>query len=94
MRTNRAAQNAKGTIVTSKNYLGRRARIMAGVMLVTAAASVTGLLGATAPANAATDAYIALAVGDVNDAPPVRTAEGSAIGPDQDQINGSALSTA
>jgi tetrahydromethanopterin S-methyltransferase subunit D len=59
--------------MTSNNTFGRRPRIGAGVMLLTAAASVTGLLGAAAPANAAPDAYVVLSVGDVNDAPPVRT---------------------
>jgi hypothetical protein len=63
---------------------------MAGVVLV-AGASLTGLLGATAPANAAPDAYVALAAGLLNDAPPVRTAGGSAIGPDQSVAGQQAL---
>jgi hypothetical protein len=78
--------------MTSNNTFGRRPRIGAGVMLLTAAASVTGLLGAAAPANAAPDAYVVLSVGDVNDAPPVRTVGGSSIGPDASQANGASLS--
>lgn len=58
-------------------------------MLVTAGASIAGLLGAAAPANAA-DAYVVLAAGDVNDAPPVQTVGGVYIGPDKN--TGAALS--
>lgn len=61
-------------------------------MLVMAGASVAGLLGAAAPANAAPDAYVVLSAGDVNDAPPVRTVGGMSIGPDATQANGISLS--
>ena len=61
-------------------------------MNVAAAASVTGLLGAAAPANAAPDAYVVLSVGDINDAPPVQTVGGSSVGPDASQANGASLS--
>jgi hypothetical protein len=91
MRTNRAATNIRDKIMTNDNTSRRRGPIM-GVMLVTAAASIGGLLGAAAPANAAPDAYVALAVGDINDAPPVRTAGGIYIGPDTNQANGASLS--
>jgi hypothetical protein len=87
---NRASPNTKDNIVTSINTSKRRARMMAGVMLMTAGAGVTGVLGAAAPANAANDAYVVLAAGDVNDAPPVQTVGGIYIGPDQN--NGAALS--
>lgn len=69
----------------------RRIRIMAGVVLVTAGPSVSGLLGPAAPANAAADAYIALAVGDANDAPPVQTIGGMSIGPDANQADQESL---
>lgn len=59
----------------------RRIRIMAGVVLVTAGPSVSGLLGPAAPANAAADAYIALAVGDANDAPPSKPSAVCRSGP-------------
>jgi hypothetical protein len=78
--------------MTSNNTSGRRPRVMAGVMLVTAGTSVIGLLGAAAPANAAPDAYVVLSAGDVNDAPPVRTVGGMSIGPDASQANGASLS--
>ena len=70
----------------------RQVRIKTGVMLVTAGASVAGLLVAAAPANAAPDAYVALSVGYLNDAPPVRTAGGMSIGPDNDQAAHASLS--
>jgi hypothetical protein len=79
----------KDNIMTSNTISRRKVRTMAGLMLVTAGASVAGMLGAAAPANAA-DAYIVLAAGDVNDAPPVQTVGGTYIGPDQN--TGAALS--
>ena len=75
--------------MTNNNTFRRRGPIM-GAMLVTAAASIGGLLGVAAPANAAPDAYVVLAAGDLNDAPPVNTVGGIYIGPDQN--NGAALS--
>jgi hypothetical protein len=75
--------------MTSNNTSGRRGRTMAGVMLVAAGASVTGLLGAAAPANAAADSYVALAVGYANDAPPVKTIGGMSIGPAADEAGAS-----
>lgn len=68
--------------MTSNNTLLRRLRITAGVMLMAAGASVTGVVGTTATANAANDA---VSVGLANDAPPVRTVGGMSIGPDADQ---------
>jgi hypothetical protein len=76
------------SIKTSK----RRARILTGVMLVSASAGLTGLLGATAPANAANDGFVAAAVGLLNDAPPVNTVGGLGIGADQNQAYQAALS--
>ena len=78
--------------MTSINTSKRRARMMAGVMLMTAGAGVTGVLGATAPANAANDAYVAVAIGLVNDAPPVTTVGGLSINADQNQDYQGALS--
>ena len=78
--------------MTSINTSKRRARMMAGVMLMTAGAGVTGVLGATAPANAANDAYVAVAIGLVNDAPPVTTVGGLSINADQNQAYQGALS--
>ncbi len=89
---NRASPNTKDNIVTSINTSKRRARMMAGVMLMTAGAGVTGVLGATAPANAANDAYVAVAIGLVNDAPPVTTVGGLSINADQNQAYQGALS--
>jgi hypothetical protein len=77
--------------VTSINTSKRRARIMAGVLLVTASAGVSGLLGAAAPANAANDGFVAAAVGLLNDAPPVNTVGGLGIAADQNQAYQAAL---
>lgn len=77
--------------MTSINTSKRRARIMAGVLLVTASAGVSGLLGAAAPANAANDGFVAAAVGLLNDAPPVNTVGGLGIAADQNQAYQAAL---
>ena len=79
--------------MTSINAAKRRVRMTAGVMLIAAAAgSVTSALGATATANAAPDAYVALSVGLANDNPPVRTVGGMSIGTDADQARIASLS--
>jgi hypothetical protein len=91
MRPNRAPPNTKDNIMTI-NTSKRRTRMMAGVMLMTVGAGVTGVLGATAPANAANDAYVAVAVGLVTDAPPVTSVGGLSINADQDQAAHGALS--
>ncbi|MGV0850766.1 DUF4189 domain-containing protein [Mycolicibacterium phlei] len=56
---------------------GRRARTTAAVLLASAASAV-GMIGVAAPAHAA-DQFIALAVGFVNENPPVTMAGGSGI---------------
>jgi hypothetical protein len=66
--------------------------MMAGAMLVTAAASVGSLLGTTAPATAAPESYVAVAVGLLSDAPPVGSVGGYSIDPDQNKANQAALS--
>ena len=77
--------------MTSTNTSQGPGRIIAGVMLVAAAASVAGLLGPAAPAHAATDAYVAVAVGLINDAPPVTTVGGLSIAADQNSAYQGAL---
>jgi hypothetical protein len=57
---------------------------MAVVILVAAAATVAGVVGAPAPANAA-DAHIALSLGFINENPPVTMAGGSAIAATKDE---------
>jgi hypothetical protein len=76
--------------MTSNNTLKRRVS-MAGVMLVTAGATVTGLLGAAAPASATDYPFVAIAVGLLNDAPPVQTVGGLSIDPDQNKASQGAL---
>jgi hypothetical protein len=71
--------------MTRSNAPGQRPRVMAAAVLVAAAAAVAGLVGATAPANAAPDAHIALSLGYINENPPVTMAGGSAIAASQDQ---------
>ena len=78
--------------MTRINTSKRRARVFAGVVLMTAGTSVTGVLGATAPANAADDLYVAVAVGLLNDAPPVATVGGISISATQDQAAHGSLS--
>jgi len=77
--------------VTIINTSKRRAQTLAGIMLLTASAGVTGLLGAAAPANAANDGFVAAAVGLLNDAPPVNTVGGLGIAADQNQAYQAAL---
>jgi hypothetical protein len=60
-------------------------RVAVHARLVAAGATVAGMVGAVAPANAAPDAYIALALGYINANPPVTMAGGSAINTDQEQ---------
>src|SRR3954454_10319160 len=66
-----------------------RGRTIAATLLASAA-TVVGLFGAAAPANAA-DQYIALALGYVNENPPVTMAGGSAIAGSQDAAAQGAL---
>lgn len=82
--------------MTSNNTSTPHRRIMAGVMVLAAGASVAGLLGAAAPATAAptgaaANSYVAVAIGDVNDAPPVTTVGGLSIAADQNQAYQGAL---
>ena len=69
---------------------GRRGRTIAAVLLA-AIAIVVGMVGAPAPAHAA-DQYIALALGYVNENPPVTMAGGSAINADEQQAAFGSLS--
>ena len=63
--------------ITFQDHTRWRGRTVAAVLLA-AAATVAGMVGAPAPAHAA-DQYIALALGYVNENPPVTMAGGSAI---------------
>jgi hypothetical protein len=74
---------------TYRGRTGRRCRTTAATLLA-AAASVVGMVGVAAPAQAA-DQYIALALGYVNENPPVTMAGGSAIAATQDQAAQGAL---
>ena len=75
---------------THKRRPGRRGRTIAAVLLA-AIAIVVGMVGAPAPAHAA-DQYIALAIGYVNENPPVTMAGGSAINADEQQAAFGSLS--
>ena len=75
---------------THKRRPGRRGRTIAAVLLA-AIAIVVGMVGAPAPAHAA-DQYIALALGYVNENPPVTMAGGSAINADEQQAAFGSLS--
>jgi hypothetical protein len=66
-----------------------RGRTVAATLLASAA-TVAGLVGTVAPANAA-DQYIALALGYVNENPPVTMAGGSSIAGTQDAAAQGAL---
>jgi hypothetical protein len=73
---------------TSKRRAGRRGRTIAAIVMAAGAVTV-GLL---TPASAhAADQYIALALGYVNENPPVAMAGGSSIGGNQDQAAQGAL---
>lgn len=73
-----------------RRHSGRRGRTIAAILLATVA-TVLGMVSTTAPAHAA-DQYIALALGYVNENPPVTMAGGSAINSDQQQAAFGALS--
>jgi len=68
---------------TSHRGDGRRGRTIAAVLLA-AFAGVIGMISTPPPAHAA-DAFIALAIGFINENPPVTMAGGSAISATQDQ---------
>lgn len=74
---------------TYQSRAGWRGQIIAAILL-TAATTVVGMVGAAPPAHAA-DQYIALALGYVNENPPVTMAGGSAISGTQDQAAQGAL---
>ncbi len=75
--------------ITEQGKSSRRGRAIVGTLLASAA-SVVGMIGVAAPAHAA-DQYIALALGYVNENPPVTMAGGSAISGDQNQAAQGAL---
>jgi hypothetical protein len=68
--------------MTSTIKSSRRSRAIIGTLLASAA-SVTGMIAVAAPAQAA-DQYIAVALGYVNENPPVLMAGGSSINGNQD----------
>ena len=72
----------------------RRAQHLASVMLLSAGAAASGLLGNAPSAHAADDYEIFLATGEANQTPPVQTVGGLAIGleADRDQAYQIALS--
>src|ERR1700712_3328619 len=77
--------------VTSTKTQKSRLRITAGALVVAAGTSVLSLFGGGAPPHAA-DSYIALAIGFVNETPPVTVVGGSSIGPDRNQAGIGSLS--
>jgi hypothetical protein len=78
---------------TNRNHRRRRISSGAATMLIAAGAVVAAQLGAAAPATAKYDNYfVAIAVGELNDAPPVQTVAGLMIGPDEGQTDQKALS--
>jgi hypothetical protein len=89
-RSAQRSDNLTGAImtITSKSRTGRQGRT-AAALFVAAGAAAVGLL-TPAPAQAA-DQYIALALGYVNENPPVTMAGGSSIGSSQEQAAQGAL---
>jgi hypothetical protein len=75
--------------MTTTNKSGRRGRAIVGTLLASAASAV-GMIAVAAPAQAA-DQYYAVALGYVNENPPVTMAGGSAISGNQDQAGQGAL---
>ena len=74
---------------TNQTRISWRGRAIVGTLLASAA-SVVGLVGVAAPAQAA-DQYIALALGYVSENPPVTMAGGSSIAATQDAAGQGAL---
>jgi hypothetical protein len=78
-------------IMTNNNTSRRCTQIMASVMVVAAGASVAGLIGA-APAGAApTIDFVAIAGGQLNDAPPVQSVAAFAENADANAADQQAL---
>jgi hypothetical protein len=75
---------------THQGLVSWRRRTNAAVLLAAAATAAVGIVGAPAQAHAA-DQYIALALGYVNENPPVTMAGGSAIATTQDAAAQGAL---
>jgi hypothetical protein len=75
--------------ITHERRFGRRSRTIAAALLA-AIAIVVGMVGAPAPAHAA-DQFIALAMGFINENPPVTMVGGSAINSTQQQAGQGAL---
>ena len=77
---------------TNRNHR-RRISSGAATMLIATGTVVAFQLGAAAQATAQYDNYyVAIAVGDLNDAPPVQTVAGLMIGADEGQVDKKALS--
>jgi len=85
----RGRDNFTGENMTSTIKSSRRGRALVGTLLASAA-SVVGMVAVAAPAQAA-DQYIAVALGYVNENPPVLMAGGSSISGNQDQAFQGAL---
>jgi hypothetical protein len=80
-------------MTTKRNHRSRRISSGAATMLIATGTVVAAQLSAAAPATAKYDNYyVAIAVGDLNDAPPVQTVAGLMIGPDEGQVDQKALS--
>jgi hypothetical protein len=77
-------------MTTTYQRRGTRRRAIAAILLAVVA-TVIGMVSTTSPAHAA-DQYIALALGYVNENPPVTMVGGSAINSDQQQAAFGALS--
>jgi hypothetical protein len=75
--------------ITTQGRTSRRSRAVVGTLLASAA-SVVGMIGVAAPAQAA-DQYIALALGYVSENPPVTMTGGSAISASQNDAAQGAL---
>src|SRR5690349_389401 len=73
----------------SPSQFGLRGRNLA-LLTLAAGATVVGMMAAPAPAHAA-DSYFAVALGYVNENPPVTMAGGSATGASQEQAAQNAL---
>jgi hypothetical protein len=82
---------ADGVGAARRNTSRRCSRTIASVVLVTAATTTASLLGATAPANAATDDFIAISAVKGNPTPPVFTIGGVAIASDPNKATNASI---
>ena len=76
---------------TNRNHRGRISSGAATMLIAAGAVAATQLAAAPTATAKYDDYYVAIAVGDLNDAPPVQMVAGMMIGADEGQVDQKAL---